>query len=65
MGSETWSEWKKTIMAKKRMDDVKVEKCQRRFRFGDDKVLVATMKVALTVRVFGVDFPLEGADASA
>ncbi|CAK0898302.1 unnamed protein product, partial [Prorocentrum cordatum] len=54
MGDKVWAQWEELLRVKQLLHEVKYEKSDRRFRFGDGKTLEAQKAVALSVWPFGI-----------
>ncbi|CAK0862702.1 unnamed protein product [Prorocentrum cordatum] len=54
MGDKVWAQWEELLRVKQLLHEVKYEKSDRRFRFGDGKTLEAKKAVTLSVWPFGI-----------
>ncbi|CAK0791252.1 unnamed protein product [Prorocentrum cordatum] len=54
MDDKVWAQWEKLLRVKQLLHEVKYEKSDRRFRFGDGKTLEAKKAVTLSVWPFGI-----------
>ena len=55
MGLDTWKSWMTVLQAKGRLGSVEYEKCNRRFRFGNNNVLVARQLVRVPFVLHGCE----------
>ena len=53
MGKKTWKQWVDILVSKGKLGKVIYDKCERRFRFGNNNVLVAKTVVTFNVMRFG------------
>ena len=69
MGKTTWKSWMHILASKGKLGSVHYVKCERRFRFGNNNILVARQMVTFRVMLFGEErvlsvFLVDGGNAA-